>query len=496
MVINKIAKALALSSIMMLGSEAALAEDKGLLDTLLQNGSITQAQYDSLTKQKVSASVDNREQGLNEVLLQNGVINQTQYDALSKQVAVEAKQEVAEVKKEEVKKSGEDIIFTLDSKGFQAKSADKAFKFKMGGRIQVDANGDIGDENLSQQSTEGVEMRRARLYMTGVVWTDFKYNIEADFADNGISMKDVFLTYKGIDWLEITVGHQKQPISMELQESSNDIMFTERSTVNALTGPLFDRAIGLHFKSSGKSWSAQIGAYGDNMSPEKDGAVDEGWSVTSRLTYAPINTKNQVVHLGAFGGYKGLSDSDRTVKFFTETTHMSNLKLTNVAVDSTNGVGIAGAEIAYMYGPFSVQGEYAHEWVSRRGGEKDLDLNAAYVQLGWTLTGESRRYKGSDGEFKYLNPVGEDFSWKRGTWGVFELAGRYGWLDAAYGSYSDGTREQDVTIALNWYLNNNVRLMADYRYAFDLAGSQVTYLDGTDLTHGIHSFTFRTQFKI
>ena len=147
MVINKIAKALALSSIMMLGSEAALAEDKGLLDTLLKNGSITQAQYDSLTKQKVSASVDNREQGLNEVLLQNGVINQTQYDALSKQVAVEAKQEVAEVKKEEVKKSGEDIIFTLDSKGFQAKSADKAFKFKMGGRIQVDANGDIGDEN-------------------------------------------------------------------------------------------------------------------------------------------------------------------------------------------------------------------------------------------------------------------------------------------------------------------------------------------------------------
>ncbi len=496
MVINKTAKVLALGSILMLGNEAAFAADKGLLDTLLQNGSITPAQYDNLTKPKVPGNSDNEVQGLNEVLLQNGVINQVQYDELTKQKVAEAKTTVAETKQEVVKESGDDVLVKLDQKGFRVETRDKAFKFNVGGRLQVDANGDVGDEGLSQGSTEGVEVRRARIHIAGVVWEDYKYKIEADFADNGVSIKDAFLTYKGFDWLEITVGNQKQPISMELQESSNDIMFTERSTVNALTGPLFDRAIGLHFKSSGKSWSAQIGAYGDNLAPEKDGNVDEGWSVASRLTYAPINTKEHALHLGAYGGYKGLSDSHRTVKFFTETTHMSNLKLTNVAVDNVNGVGIAAAEFAYMFGPFSLQSEYAHEWVSRRNGEKTLDLNAAYVSLGWTLTGESRRYKGSDGEFKYLNPVGEGFSWERGTWGVFELATRYGWLDAAYGSYDDGTREQDVTVGLNWYLNNNVRLMADYRYAFDLAGSQVTNLDGSDLDHGIHSFTFRTQLKI
>ncbi|NOQ12966.1 MAG: porin [Methyloprofundus sp.] len=486
MAINKTAKVLALGSILMLGNGAASAENKALLDTLLQNGSINQVQYDNLTKQKASGG-DGDIQSLNEVLLQNGIINQAQYDELTKQVVAETKQEVV--------KESDDVIFTMDSKGFQAKSADNAFKFKVGGRIQVDANGDIGDEDLSKNSTEGVELRRARIYIKGVVWEDYKYNIEADFADNGISMKDVFLTYKGIDWLEVTVGNQKQPISMELQESSNDIMFTERSTVNALTGPVFDRAIGLHFKSSGKSWSAQLGFYGDNISPEKDGAVDEGWSAASRLTFAPINTKAMVLHLGAYGGYKGLSDSKRKVKFFTETTHMSNLKLTNVAVADVDGVGIIGAEAAYMFGPFSVQGEYAHEWVARKNGEKTLDLNAAYVQFAWTLTGEARKYKGSDGEFKYLSS-GEHFSWNKNTWGAFELATRYGLLDAAYGSYTDGTREQDVTVALNWYLNNNVRLMADYRYAFDLAGSQITNLDGSDLDHGIHSFTFRTQFRL
>jgi phosphate-selective porin OprO/OprP len=436
----------------------------------------------------VGAQAADRE--LLDMLLKNGAINQTQYKDLSDKEAVAAK--------EEAKDWANNVKVSVGEKGLKVESADKQFKFQFGGRLQVDANGDIGDDELSKGATEGVELRRARLYMKGIVWGDYKYMIEADFADNSLAIKDVFLTYKGFKgWagLEVTVGNQKQPISMELQESSNDIMFTERSTVNVLTAPAFDRALGLHAKFSDKNWSAQLGFYGDGVTPEKDGNVDEGWSFASRLTYAPINTKTQVVHLGTFGGYKGFSDSHSDVKFSSETTHMSNLKLTNVKVTDVEGLGIFGIESAYMFGPFSVQGEYAHEWISRSGGEKNLDLNAAYVQVAWTLTGEARSYKGSDGEFKYLK-ASENFSWSKGTWGAFELAGRYGISDIAYGSYVDGTREQDITFALNWYMNNNVRVIADYRYAFDLAGSSITELDGSDLDHGVHSFTLRTQFKM
>jgi len=437
-----------------------------------------------------SVSAQAADSELLDTLLKNGAINQTQYKELSDKEAVAAK--------EEAKDWTNNVKVSVGEKGLKVETADKQFKFQFGGRLQVEAGGDVGDDELSKQATEGMEVRRARMYMKGVVWGDYKYIVEADFADNDIAIKDAFLTYKGFkDWagLEITVGHQKQSISMELQESSNDIMFTERSTVNVLTAPAFDRALGLHFKMSDKDWSAQLGFYGDGMAPEKNGDVDEGWSSTSRLTYAPINTKTQVVHLGVFGGYKGFSDSHSDVKFSSETTHMSNLKLTNVKITDVNGLGIFGVESAYMHGPFSIQGEYAHEWISRSSGEKDLDLNAAYVQVAWTLTGEARSYKGSDGEFKYLK-ANENFSWSKGTWGAFELAGRYGISDIAYGSYEDGTREQDITFALNWYMNNNVRVMADYRYAFDLAGSGVTELDGSDLDHGVHSFTLRTQFKM
>jgi len=456
MVTKNSGKILALAISTVLGSVSAQAADSELLDTLLKNGAI----------------------------------NQTQYNELSDKEAVAAK--------EEAKDWTNDVKVSVGEKGLKVESADKQFKFQFGGRLQVEANGDIGDDELSHGATEGVEVRRARLYMKGIVWGDYKYIVEADFADNDIAIKDAFLTYKGFKgWagLEITAGHQKQPISMELQESSNDIMFTERSTVNVLTAPAFDRALGLHAKFSDKSWSAQLGFYGDSVKPEKDGDVDEGWSFASRVTYAPLNTKTHVFHLGAFGGYKGFSDSHSDVKFSSETTHMSNLKLTNVKVTDVEGLGIFGIESAYMLGAFSVQGEYAHEWIARSSGEKNLDLNAAYLQVAWTLTGEARSYKGSDGEFKYLK-ASENFSWSKGTWGAFEVASRYGISDIAYGSYADGTREQDVTVALNWYMNNNVRVMADYRYAFDLAGSGVTELNGSDLDHGVHSFTLRTQFKM
>ncbi len=442
-----------------------------------------------------SVSAQAADSELLDTLLRNGAINQSQYKDLSDKEAVAAE--------EEAKDWTNNVKVSVGEKGLKVETADKQFKFQFGGRLQVEADGDIGDDELSQGATEGVEVRRARMYMKGVVWGDYKYIVEADFADNDIAIKDAFLTYKGFKgWagLEITAGHQKQPISMELQESSNDIMFTERSTVNVLTAPAFDRALGLHAKFSDKSWSAQLGFYGDGVSPALDSegdksTDDEGWSFASRVTYAPINTKAQVVHLGAFGGYKGFSDVKSTVKFASETTHMSNLKLTNVKITDVKGLGIFGVESAYMNGPFSIQGEYAHEWVTRGGGMNGLDLNAAYVQVAWTLTGEARSYKGSDGEFKYLK-ASENFSWSKGTWGAFELAGRYGISDIAYGSYEDGTREQDITFALNWYMNNNVRVMADYRYAFDLAGSGVTELDGSDLDHGVHSFTLRTQFKM
>lgn len=419
--------------------------------------------------------------------MQNESINNLQYNKLLKKETV-------------TKKDMDDVSVKLNKKGLQFATADKQFKMKIGARLHADATFHSGAQDISgDEVTNGTEIRRARLYLKGVMWEDFKYISEFDFADNNTAVKDLFVTYTGIDWLELTVGHQKQSISMELQESSNDIMFTERSLVNTITGHAFDRAIGFHLKSKGKDWSAQIGAYGESVGPSKVKG-DEGWGMTSRVTYSPINTKDQVVHLGAYGGFRETNDDgdilnagDGTdLKY--ETTHLSNLYLTSANnIANAENLSIAGFEAAYMQGPFSVQGEYAHSWLSRDGAPTS-DFNAFYVQTGWTLTGESRSYKGSDGEFKRLKPAKNFSLGSNGGWGALELAARYDQADINSNDINGGS-EKAVTVAVNWYLNENVRLMADYRRAFDVNNKGVFAgeSDPGDLEE-IDAFSLRGQW--
>jgi len=438
----KLAIKTALFSGAMLTATSASATDKALLDTLLSNGSINAAQHAKLagntaTETKTSSSL-----------------------------------------------SG--VKMTLNKKGLRFASADNAFKMKIGGRLHLQTGYHIGGEDLNKDHTDGTEVRRARIHIKGVLWNDFKYVSEFDFADNKVVIKDLSMSYTGLDWLQITVGHQKQNMSMELQESSNDIMFIERSSVNSLTEKTFNRALGLHFKSAGKNYSAQFGIYGDSTDDNKS-TGDEGWGLSSRVTYTPINTKTQVLHLGGAVGYRGMVAGK--VKLGYETTHMSNLKLTKIEPTDVNGMTMAIAELAYMQGPFSVQSEYAHMWLARNTGS-DLNFDAWYVQAAWTLTGESRSYKGSDGEFKRLKPS-QEFGFGEGSgWGAVELAIRYDESDLNSGDQIGGT-EKAFTVAANWYLNENIRLMADYRTAFDV--SEQKDLLGNDASN-VHAFTGRLQF--
>ncbi|MDC9728920.1 MAG: porin, partial [Methyloprofundus sp.] len=337
--------------------------------------------------------------------------------------------------------------------------------------------------------TDGTEVRRARIHMKGVLWNDWKYVSEFDFADNEVTIKDLSVSYRGLEHLQITLGHQKQNMSMELQESSNDIMFIERSAVNSLTEKTFNRALGLHLKSASKDWSVQLGVYGDSTDKNKNPG-DEGWGISGRGTYTPINTKSQVLHLGAAVGYRGMEDGK--VKLGYETTHMSNLYLTKASPKNVHSNTMGIAELAYMYGPFSVQSEYAHMWLARNDGQSGLNFDAWYVQAAWTLTGESRSYKGSDGEFKRLKPS-QEFGFGEGSgWGAVELALRYDESDLNSGDINGGS-ERAFTLAANWYLNQNIRLMANYRTAFDVDPSEDLVIQGGAVADNVHAFTGRIQ---
>ena len=408
----------------------------------------------------------------------------------------------------------EQVKVKMDSKGLQVESADKNFKFKLGGRIQADATWNSNGNGYTRppqltgtpvlglpiDANDGTEIRRGRMRFEGVFWHDWLTRLEADFADDKVAVKDAFLQYTGFDVVTITAGQQKQNFSRELQESSNDLMFTERSLMNILAAPVVDRAIGLNFESVGKNWVAKAGAYGSSISASAN-QLDEGWAINSRLIYNPILEKTKLIHLGVAGNYRTPDGNNNVAKgkalaLQYETTNMSNLDLINTAITNVDNIGMLGLEAAGMWGPFSVGGEYTQMWVDRNTpfgvsrGNTDLSLNGWYVDAGWTLTGESRTYK--QGNFQYLKPD-KPFSIKNGGWGAVEAAIRYSGADLNDGSFKGGNI-QAMTVALNWYLNSNVRFMADWTGVMSLDNAAVSTTarpNGSDLL--TDSFWLRAQ---
>jgi phosphate-selective porin OprO/OprP len=405
-----------------------------------------------------------------DVLLANGAIHQEQYEQLL---------EKEELTPEDVRK----VIVTMDSKGFRVRSSDGAFGIKLGARLHADASGHAGPS--SSQPNNGTEIRRARLYLKGTVWEDFLFQAEADFADNKVALKDFLVGYAGASWGEFTVGHQKQPFSLALEMSSNDIPFVERGTDTDLVTPFVDRAIGFRGDVSGERWFVTGGFYGDTADADANG--NEGWGSTLRGVWAPILGEEHVLHLGARGAFRDPDDEE--VRIRSETDHLSSLYPVDTGtLMNVDGVYLVGPEAAIACGPFSLVGEYYHAFLDRSGAA-NLGFDGWHVEATWSLTGESRAasYRISSGEFKGLRPA-RNFSFRDGGWGSWEVATRFASIDLNDEDVSGG-RQGVYTLGLNWYLNPALRVLFNWSRIVD-GHSLVAGDEGLNVFQGRVDFHF------
>lgn len=431
--------------------------------------------------------------------------------AILKSKTIKVKQLISKVDSLEAKlKRSNNVKVTLDKKGLQAESADGNFKFKIGGRMHADASVS-GNDNFSKdgspaESNNGTEIRRARLTFKSTFHKVWKFKSDIDFADNEVAIKDLKLAYTGLKIFEdiktrITVGHQKQAFSRELQESSNDYMYTERSLMNILNAPVVDRAIGVNIAAHGRKWTAQTGVYGESISPNNT-SKDEGWGVNGRATFNPIlnndNGIQKLIHLGLAGNYRETSNSVTNssrggIRYKYETTQMSNLyPIDTGTITTAKNLKMIGLEANGVYGPVSVGGEFTQSWMDRNNGMSSLAFHGWYGEAALTLTGESRTYK--NGVFKRLKPK-STFSLANGGLGAWEIAARVGGINMNDGAYKGGSMK-NFSFALNWYANENVRLMFGYDRIIDINNSPLIGRTSGGKPDGLNTFMFRTQIAI
>ena len=364
-----------------------------------------------------------------EILRDNGTITPGQYEKLKRE------------KKAPVGKRVEE--------GFRQKSQD--FKFRIGGRIQLDAA--VYDEE-DRDLGSGTKVRRARLFFTGKVYGDWKFKSQLDFAGNAVSIKDAYIAYTGFEKMVVKVGNFKEPFSLDEMSSSKYTPLMEKAmAVTFAPG----RNIGVGVFTYGGQWAAAGGVFGEGPG---DSRVDgEGYGVTGRLTFSPVHEKTQAVHLGVAVAFRGVSDDTQSVSFSSK----PESSVTSVSLVDTGDIGQAFSYVnsvvegAVVRGPFSVQGEYFHSTVRRRANFPNVDFQGSYILASWFLTGESRNYKYKGGAFSRIKPNNNA---GRGGLGAWEVALRYSQIDLNDGVILGG-EEENITLGLNWYVNPLIRFMAN-----------------------------------
>jgi phosphate-selective porin OprO/OprP len=140
----------------------------------------------------------------------------------------------------------------------------------------------------------------------------------------------------------------------------------------------------------------------------------------------------------------------------------------------------------WYYGPYGLLGEYVLSSQHLTDEQNRIGIqqnNTAWqIQASYVLTGENNT-------FQSVTPR-EPFDPFKGQWGALQLAARYSELSIDDKTFQAQTAANKAKIQLlspnssisaarawavgaNWFLNKNIRLMADYEHTFYVGGAAV-----------------------
>lgn len=348
---------------------------------------------------------------------------------------------------------------------------------KIGGCVQWDwANFSQDPGSVAQigDVQNGSEPRRAWLFMKGdafqVVDYVFRFGIEGQDAGSEITFREMFITVKELPIAgHVRLGHFKEPFSLDQLTSSKFTMFMERNLADVFA-PSRNVGIMAFNQSENKRMTWAIGAFKDQigLSPPEYKDDHGATAVTGRVTFAPwydeATDGRGVLHTGVAYSYRDATNDAVQFRQRPE-AHLSDYVVDTTALLADN-YQLFNAEVAYVYGPFSVQSEYTAAVVDHGGGASS-EFDGMYIQASYFLTGEHRPYGRSDGTFGRVKPFENFFCVRDGDGdvqmgkGAWEVAYRYSCLDLNDGPIVGG-RVSDHTVGLSWYLNPYTKVMWNY----------------------------------
>ncbi|GAB3101947.1 OprO/OprP family phosphate-selective porin [Lysobacter terrae] len=376
---------------------------------------------------------------------------------------------------ESAAKAAKDSVVSLSPKGLSFKSpASDGLELKFKALVQGDGRFFLGDDAQPQNDT--FLLRRVEPTIEGTWGQLLAFRIQAQLAGDTATLNDAYLDLRFDPRATLRAGKFKQPFGLEQLQSSGSLALIERGLPSELT-PGRDLGAQLQGEFANGTLNYAVGAF-NGVVDGRDAAStnpDDEFEAAARVFWEPFkNSANAWSGLGVgiattvgdvFGQGNNVLPRYRTpgqAQFFAYRNE--------VAAD---GLHRRWSPQAYYYnGPLGLLGEYVTSEQELRlvsganAGRVEHLENTAWQAVGsWVLTGEDASYRG------VARPT-HPFTVGAPGWGAVELVARYGELDIDDDAFplfanvaTSASRVDAWSIGLNWYLTQNLKLVANYTQA-------------------------------
>lgn len=389
-------------------------------------------------------------------------------------------------------------------------------------------------------------LRRVRPILEGTVWRYFDYRIMPDFGMGTTRLFDAYADFRYFREASVTAGKFKAPVSLERLQSASALAFIERAYPTQLA-PNRDVGVMLHGEFDRPDYPTHFGNLERNqtlqgnfplyMYPDfinyqiglfdgsrNNGSIDsdtnDSKEVQGRIFAHPFLHSGfeplEGLGLGIAGTW-GQPNSDRLSNY--QSPGLNNIFVYNNAARADGTQYRVYPQMYWIFGPFQFVGEYALSSldVANQAVVRGADINKAEVNqtdqawnatISYLLTGEEnvfwRQGIKPRHEFDPLYGLRPDrpFDPTEGHWGAFQVAARFTTIDfdkdifrnigtaaAPVYPFADPrfsvSRATTWALGVNWWLNSNVKLMANY--------SQTSYNDGAGVYNSAYQLTPAVQ---
>lgn len=396
----------------------------------------------------------------------------------------------------------------LGSQGIMVESADGNNTLYLRGTLQADGRLYVDDSRGNPANTNGDNLndqfliRRARITLEGTLWKYMDYRIMPDFAGSQVRLFDGYADFRPLQEISLTAGKYKAPISLERLQSASALSLTERAFPTQLA-PNRDLGFMLHGEFDKPGYAKAKHSFPLFMYPEfiayqvavvngsrnnngdATGDVDDDKEFQGRLFVHPFQHSGIEPMEGLGVGIAGSWGNPNDEALSNYVTPAQNTMFSYAGSAKADGVHYRiYPQMYWNYGPFGLIGEYAvsNQELASQSVKNNRSVNkydtttndqAWNITLLYVLTGEDNVFLNQGIKPRHA------FDPFHGHWGAFQLAARWTEMDFDQAVFlNTGTAAKPVypladprnsvssasswALGVNWWLNNNVKFMADY----------------------------------